>query len=63
MSPSYSNVIIPPPPATGTEAEKLQKEDVEAGNDSEVEDLDKLSLLERVRINQFFLLWIGFLVL
>ena len=47
-TPSYSNVIIPP---TETEAKKVQKEDEE---EEAAEDLDKLSLLERVRITQFF---------
>ena len=50
--PAYSNVIIPPPAmaAADTDTKKVQKEAEEEeakGNDEE--DLDKLSLLERVR--------------
>ena len=53
-TPSYSNVIIPPLSVAETEAQKLQKEDEEADGDNAVEDLDKLSLLERVWPTHFF---------
>ena len=45
-APSYSNVIIPPPATAANKAEK--GEEKEAVEDNE-EDLDKMSLLERVR--------------
>ena len=47
--PAYSNVIIPPP-AMATDNKKVQKEaeEEEAKGNGE-EDMDKLSLLERVR--------------
>ena len=46
--PAYSNVIIPPP-AMATDTKKVQKEAEEEAKGNDEEDLDKLSLLERVR--------------
>ena len=47
--PAYSNVIIPPP-TIATDTKKVQKEaEEEEAKANDEEDLDKLSLLERVR--------------
>ena len=46
--PAYSNVIIPPP-AMATDNKKVQQEAEDDAKGNDEEDLDKLSLLERVR--------------